>query len=247
MSAIPNCVKICTFRVAGGLIPTRRMQPRDKASADIGTPAATEASEMNECNAPEAATATGGPRAQDQVRMPRARGVQAPPFVAQNTEAVSFLVKVFEAQAGAEVQAVEISEAVALQIRDLVFSGVVSQLNFGWACVWALLASLKAGRRVGRANSAMLHRLRQVFDRKTSATSQVAPGLSIAFATAIKKRNRDDEMRGMDKHEARAHLLLRWDKCDFAFDFGELAAAAGGGGGDPDGGGGGEPTAAKDR
>ena len=43
-------------------------------------------------------------------------------------------------------------------------------------------------------------------------------------------------MKGMGLEQARAHLLLRWDKCDFAFNFG-VQAAAGGGGGDPGGGG----------
>ena len=134
------------------------------------------------------------------------------------------------------MQSIEVSEAVALQVRELVFSGAVSQLNGGLATVYALLASLVSGRRVQAASPAVLKRFKLAFERTTSLL-HIQAGTGAAHCLQQQGEGpptRDEEMNGMSLHEARRHLLLRWDKCNFSFDFGELAAAGGGAGGDPE-------------
>ena len=97
--------------------------------------------------------------------------------------------------------------------------------------MYALLASFKLGRRAGSPTSGELDRLRQAFDRKVSATSQTAPGLSVAFSLKVASRHQDQEMRGMSLEAARSHLLMRWDRFNFDFDFKFAAAGSGGGSG----------------
>ena len=127
------------------------------ARADCKSPVRTEASGAGAADPPEDAEPLLGPQVPGEVRMPRERGVDQPPFAAQNKAVVAFLIAIMAASAGTALISIQITEAVALQIKELVFSGAFPELK-GWACVCALLASLKAGRRVGPASSALLAR-----------------------------------------------------------------------------------------
>ena len=114
----------------------------DNPGADIGSTTTTDESDNNLPIARVHAGAPGVGRSPSEMSMPRKRGIEAPPFRVQNQEALDYLLAVYQAEAGAAIQSVELSEAVALQIRELVFSGT-SGLTGNWACVYALLASIK--------------------------------------------------------------------------------------------------------
>ena len=101
----------------------------------------TDASGIIGANASDGAGAPGFDQTPSDIPKPRKRGIEAPPFTAQNQEAIDYLLAVLQAEAGSAIQSVEVSEAVALQIRDLVFSGTCG-LAGGWACVYVLLALL---------------------------------------------------------------------------------------------------------
>ena len=251
-------------RAAGKSTATVHVTRMESAGADSGTAAATDEPTTDEYNPSEEASATALVKAQLDSWKQRKRGLQQLPFAVQNSTSIAAVVAVFEAAAGTFLECIDVSEGMALQIRQLVFSGAVPQLNGGWRCVYALLASFKLGRRAGSPTSGELDRLRQAFDRKVSATSQTAPGLSVAFSLKVASRHQDQEMRGMSLEAARSHLLMRWDRFNFDFDFkfaaagsgggsgsacaeslGGRACASGGGGGDPGGSGGGTQQVAR--
>ena len=73
---------------------------------------------------------------------------------------MALLVAVFEAEVGASVTQIKITEAVALLIRKAVFSRTVPQLDDSWACAYVLLASLHLGRRVVKPSQNALFKLR---------------------------------------------------------------------------------------
>ena len=159
--------RICILRAAGESVPTFAEADMESAEADSRTPATTDETQQYDSGVTESVATREGAQAPAEVRRPRKRGVDAPPFQVQNQGVVAFLIAIVAMHPGTLIPMVHLSEAVALQIRELVFSGAVPELK-GWACVCILLASLKVGRRVGPVSAALLDRLRHAFDRRAS-------------------------------------------------------------------------------
>ena len=126
-----------------------------------------------------------------------------------------------------------VSEAVALQVHQLLFDGAAAHLGAvepTYTHLYLLLAQLKFRQPVLPPDATTVARLRQVMMR--AAAARGVTGLVVAFKEAVKQRKRDPEMKAMSPELAREVLLKRLDLRLFAFEFEEPAAAAEGGGGD---------------
>ena len=166
-------------------------------------------------------------------------GEEPPPFVATNQAAVIFVHAVLTGSVEPSATSFIVSDAVVLQIYELIFSATCSAemlKDAGWDGFYRIVASLSL-RSHAAVDAADIKRLRAAVARKKSA-SHPKGGLVARFREVLGQKRSDAELHLLDRDAAARLLIIRWDAVRFDFEF----AAGGGGGGGGDGGGDGTAT-----
>eukprot|EP00965_Chrysotila_dentata_P094706 3131898-Pleurochrysis_carterae.AAC.1 len=134
-----------------------------------------------------------------------ARGLESPPFQADNLSAVEFLYAVLDSAVGRRIEhSFSVSEAVAVQIARLF-------LNVKTADTARLLAPHTGLSAVYIALAFLYHKQRVPAPGKDDLRRRRAPGLLEALRVAVNQRRRDSDFAGLSAIDAEKQLLMRRD------------------------------------
>lgn len=143
-------------------------------------------------------------------------GVELPPFVVSNAAVLQLLSDVLHGKRAPPM--ISITNAVAVQVYELVFVSACPLRSTKWSDLYIILASLALGSLV-KVDSGRVDKLRKLL-YETNRKKET--GLIVDFRRSVKKRNETATygMAGMSYDDARTHLLLRYDEQPLIFDFG---------------------------
>eukprot|EP00965_Chrysotila_dentata_P214002 6187973-Pleurochrysis_carterae.AAC.1 len=154
-----------------------------------------------------------------------ARGVENPPFQADNLAAVEFLYAVLDSAVGRHIQhSFSVFEAVAVPIAQFTLNGKTSDTarslapHTGLSAVYIALASLYHKQRSPAPGKDDLKRLSNTLTRKEGGKGSVgrrANTSSGRLRVAVNQRRRDSDVASLSAIDAEKQLLMRWDGINF--------------------------------